>query len=104
MVRKEKDDSRKSKKKGHGEAQKPREGKIIFKKEMHKLCLILPKIPMEFIKTETLLTLEGAILLIRGDRSYIGVGGEWQVGEKKKSVCEDKLRSLAMKGRGETEE
>lgn len=37
---------------------------------------MLPKVLMEFIKMETLMTLEGAILLSRGDRDHIGVGGE----------------------------
>lgn len=74
---------------------------MTFRKKIPKLCLMLPKIPMEFIKTETLVTLEGAVLLIRGDRSYIGVGEERQGGEKKKSVCEDIFfKKLGCEGRG----
>lgn len=74
-----------------GDAQKPRKRKKIFKKEINKLCQMLPKIPMEFIKMETLVTLESAIWLSGEDGSHIGVGGKWEGGEKMKSVGEDKF-------------
>lgn len=38
--------------------------------------LTATKIPMEFIKMETLMTWESAIWLSSGDRIHIGVGGE----------------------------
>lgn len=40
---------------------------------------------------ETLVTRERAIWLCSRDGSYIGVGGEWEIGEKMKSVGEDKI-------------
>lgn len=56
--------------------------------------------PMKLIKMETLVMSESDIWLSSGNRGHIELGGEWEIGEKKKSGDEDKsFIKLAMKER-----